>query len=394
MICEQIVDECVSSYRAQIRSICITGSLARDEATFRPEGDCVKLLGDADCFLVGHHEMALPSLLEIASLERRIEARCLKLGVTAKVGVGAIAPDFLRHLPPTIATHELQRCGRVVWGDASVLELVPNFPASGIALEDAWRLLCNRVIEQLEYSCDFSPGSGKLSALLAYSTVKLYLDMATSYLVFLGAYEPTYRERERRLRELASEENSANEFPFSLRAFADRVTWCTNWKLAEQEFGHDRNPEFWQEGIEWARVLWRWEIARMTSLEIGASIPALCERLASQQTAATRLRGWLSLCKRASGYRSWRNWFRWAGLARHGTPRYLIYQAAAELLDRTQRVEASDRAVVSGTDWREVSKLLPCEIPYGNEINGSTSWRILAAQIFWNYRQFLLGTSS
>jgi hypothetical protein len=34
----QIIDECLTSSRAPLSALCMTGGLARDEATFRPEG--------------------------------------------------------------------------------------------------------------------------------------------------------------------------------------------------------------------------------------------------------------------------------------------------------------------------------------------------------------------
>jgi hypothetical protein len=277
----------------------------------------------------------------------------------------------------------------VVWGDGAALRAVPSFPAAAIPREDAWQLLCNRMAEQLEPLAHIPwPAAGGLPPAVRYRTVKLYLDMATSLLVFLDAYAPSYRERAEKLERLAEDGWPPAGLPFALRDLARKVAACTLFKLdGEVLDGLDGWPA-WREAVREARELWRWETAALTGAPATAADDVLRETWMRAQPAAARLRGWLYVA-RAEGWRgAWRHGVRWARLARHGSPRHCVYAAATGLLfDLAGAADGSARrpVAVDGRRWLPVPG---CESDDG----GRTPLAPVASAVAANYHRFLVGT--
>ena len=389
-VCEHIVHHCVRTYRDRLSAIVLAGSMARDEATFVRDGKDVRLLGDADCALIFRKNASLPADSETASLEHTIEEHLAKDGVRGKVGLSAVTPGFLENLPRDITTYELRNCGQVLWGEPDILSIVRNFSASAIMREDAWRMLCNRMIEQLAYVGHFNNTSAELTPELHYATVKLFLDMATSYLLFAEQYAPSYRERSARL--LALAERTQGDAPFPLKKFAARVAQCTSWKLLGEARDCDRRVGLWHEGIRYLRRLWRWEMIQLTSSSGEATIKSLCRQLAKQQTVQQRLRGWLSVVKRRGWLKSWRRWPRWMRLSLDSTPRYLVYRAATEVVFRLPYLLKQEGELPRlDVDWHAIQALLPERAPRQSSPE-KVLWRALADDVWWNYSKFLMNT--
>jgi hypothetical protein len=389
-MCEHIVYHCVRTYRDRLRAIVLAGSMARDEATFVRDGKGVKLLGDADCALVFRKDASLPADFEIALLQHKIEEHLAKDGVCGKVVLAAVTPRFLEKLPRDITTYELRNCGQVLWGEPGILSIVRNFSAIDIVREDAWRMLCNRMIEQLVYVGHLNNTCAESTPEMHYATVKLFLDMATSYLVFAKEYAPSFRERCNRL--LALAEHPHGDAPFPLKKFAARVAECTSWKLSGEEGDCDRRVELFHEGISYLRRLWRWEIIELTSVRGEATIESLCRQLAKQQTVQQRLRGWLSVVKRRGWLKSWRRWPRWMRLSLDSTPRYLVYRAATEVAFRLPYLLKQEGEMPRlDVDWHAIQALLPERAPRPNSPQ-KVLWRALADDVSWNYSEFLLNT--
>jgi len=389
-MCEHIVYHCVRAYRDRLRAVVLSGSMARDEATFVRDDKGVKLLGDADCAIVFRKDVSLPSDSETALLEHKIEEHLAKDGICGKVVLAAVTPRFLENLPPDITTYELRNCGQVLWGEADILSIVRNFSASDIPPEDAWRMLCNRMIEQLAYVGHLNGTCAELTPELHYATVKLFVDMSTSYLVFAKEYAPSYRERSERLLVLA--ERQHGEAPFPLKRFAARVAECTSWKLSGTQGDCDRRVGLWHEGIRYLRRLWRWEMIQLTNACGEPTIESLCRRLAKHQTVQQRLRGWLSVAKRRGWLKSWRRWPRWMRLSLASTPRYLVYRAATEVVFRLPSLlKHEGEPPRLDVNWHSVQALLPEQAPRSDSPE-KVLWRALAEDVLWNYSEFLLGT--
>lgn len=389
-ICRQVVENCRSVYGNRLRAMVLTGSLARNEATFIRVGKGLKLLGDADCFLIFQRDASLPPASDTHSLQRKIEGSLTGKGLSGKIGLSAVTPRFLKNLPRAISTIELRDSGQVLWGDPSILSMIPKFSESDIIREDAWRMLCNRMIEQLAFAGDLSGASTELTPELHYATVKLFLDMATSFSVFVEQYAPSYRERSERL--LALAQHPPEGTPFPLKKFAARVAECTSWKLSGENRDCDRRVELWHEAISYMRRLWRWEMIQLTNASKELTIESLLSQLARQQTASQRLRGWLSIAKRRGSLRSWRCWPRWIRLSLASTPRYLVYRAATELTFRLPcLVRHAGQPPRLDVDWGSIQSRLPERAPHSDS-SDDIPWRGLVDDVLWNYSEFLLNT--
>ncbi len=382
---------CVKQYAGDLRAVILTGSLARDEGTWRTDGGRTRALGDAEFLLVFFDRAPLPGAADVEKIAESIDSHLAALGIVCPITLSPVHDMYLRRLRPAIFAYELRASGQVVWGDATVLSLTPAFAASDIPLEDAWRLLCNRLVEQLEAAPEMSERSTDLPEPALYRTVKLHLDMATSLLVFLGCYEPSYRRRAERLRDLAQQQHQSDRYPFRLEPFARIVTACTEWKLAE---GDGPVPEgvSWEGVIERSHRLWRWEVARLSGASPDLPNHALLETWLRCQPAADRARGWLHVLRKCGWQQSWRLWPRWASLARRGSPRYLVYSAACRLLFELPRLEGgcSDRAD-EGAGWEALWGDLPVIRPWANQ-RRALPWQEAASEITWSYREFLVGT--
>ncbi len=399
-ICEETARLCLDAYNGQLRAIVLTGSLARDEATVVKAKEYWELWGDAEFFLVFKDLAPLPPATNPIAIAAEINSSLLKRRARCRVSLEAVHSRYFREIRPHIFAYELRTWGKTVWGEATVLSLIPDFPASAIPLEDAWRLLCNRMIEQLEVVGGPTGAPEVARDGIRYRTAKLYLDMATSYLLFKGAYAPTYRQRAEALNQREKEAPGEEALPFSPRDFAERVADSTHFKLTgsirENGFldpgrGKDE-ASLWRESLSLARQLWRWELARLAGVRGNASDRELMRAWMRLQPVSQRARGWLYVARKRGWLRSWAEWPRWAHLAWRASPRYWIYDVAIELVSRLEGpglgpgpLKHVDHDLVELRGW------LPA-IP-GEDLRGDPSFR-LASEIVWNYHEFLVSTQA
>lgn len=396
LICEETVRRCREAYESDLLAIVLTGSLARDEHTLTEASGCWHFLSDADVLLIVREEAALPSAQGVDAVRHSVEGALQEQGVSCHVTLSAGHPAYLRGLGPQIYAYELRQCGQVLWGDATALSLIPSYSPAEISREDAWRLLCNRMIEQLELVVEVAGAPAELSPRGLYGLVKLYLDMATSFLVFAGAYEPTYRGRLARLEALVTT-SVPGKGPFPLGDFVERVRVSTRVKLAGSDVLDGLNlstlsNDYWLEAIGYAERLWRWELARLTGLSRTESSHALSEALMRLQPRADRLRGWLFVLRAQGWHRSWRQWAHWVHRAWRASPRYWTYAVASELFFRLPwLLPPGGPDTDPGLDAESLRQFLPVRSSAGSS-GRRQGWRGLALDVAWNYRHFLEGT--
>jgi hypothetical protein len=388
-----------------LRAVVLTGSLARDEATLVKGKKNWRLLGDAEFLLIFDARAPLPPKIDMSLLRQNVETSIYRLGIAGEVSFSASHPKYLRGLRPHIFAYELRNCGQVVGGDSQILTQIPTFFATDIPVEDGWRLLSNRMVEQLESLEGLEQRPKILPRRLLYRTVKLYLDMATSFLLFTGEYAPTYAERAKRLSMLAAAQSAEHKDPFDLRRFSDRVNECTRWKLSETDL-HSSSylASAIELGFSWcedavihARKLWRWELARLVGGIGEGSNEDLLERWMKCQPVFRRLRGWLFVLRKEGWHRSWRHWQRWARLAWCGSPRDLTYAAASELFFHLPYpLEPIGKAEQVHRNCQKALVHLPVvrHVELDPRAQGKPSWLETASIVRWNYRRFLEETRS
>lgn len=398
------IEACRKHFRNALQGIVLTGSLARDEASFvRLDGNMSRVLGDAEFLLIFQQDSPLPAKETLGQVQGEIESKLRAGNLLCTIGLSCAHPSYLRNLHPHIYAYELRNCGRVLWGSPRVLSLIPNFTPAEIPLEDGWRLLSNRMIEHLAVAAPMVEQGAPPSAEALYSTVKLTLDMATSFLLFCRLYAPTYHQRSERLRTLAKA--GAAEFtpPFSIREFAELVAWATRCKLAPDSAveteNHEADRQIWRRAVTLAGALWQWELARLTGSNEQTGSHALMRHWMRKQSFPDRVRGWASLIRRFGWRRSVKRFPRWIRLAWRGSPRYWIYAAAAELFEAlpglvergpAERTDSdpSARTFARHKIWRW--------LPVRHESEGThfSDWRHLVSDTAWNYGEFLKETRS
>jgi hypothetical protein len=381
-ICEQARRACLQAFAHGVRSIVLTGSLARNEGTFVSAAGGSELIGDAEFVVVLRDQVPLPSPAVVADLCRRVESALLQAGLKARISAAVVHNRFLRRMTPHMFAFELRTCGVVIWGEPRILELVPSFAASEISLEDAWWTLCNRSIEALEAVAVADTGQPMVPRDVFYRVVKLYLDMATSLLLFIGGYEPGYARRSQRLSSLAAQGAGTADIPLPLPEFSREVAACTNWKLAPDESFESSATWGWcMSALAFAARLWRWELLQLTGASGTTSSEQLMANWMRRQPLARRLRGWLYVWRECGWLHP--HWLHWARLARKGSPRYWIYAVLGDLLPQAVGgVGASDALLHR---WWESLPLAGQLAPQ----DGAPCWRRLAKDVAADYHTFL-----
>jgi hypothetical protein len=389
IVIQRVAEVCHSRFGSGLRALILTGSLARGEGSLQADAGAADAAGDAEFILILHNGVTEPAPAEFAVLIAEMERECAQARIVCKIGLAIGDADLLRQMRPHIFAYETKCRGRVVLGEKTILDLIPEFTPSDIPLEDAWRLLSNRMIELLEAFSEEGISRRELvGAAIQYRTNKLQLDMATSLLLFLGRYAPSYTERCEILTRLAQENNARSDLPFSLRELADAVEASTDWKL-----NHGGSVD----GLaEWTWVLrtcrsayqlWDWELQRMTGKRDGDPIEK-CLLAMKEQPLAARFRGWLVVARECGLpflERPWRRWFR---LSRSASPRYWTYAVTGELFSRMDSLLAIEP--IGGSADPEIATLAS-RLPMAPRAQDGDpkSWVALMRTVARNYHQFL-----
>jgi hypothetical protein len=382
----EVKKQCISTFQDKLSAVVSTGSLARSEATSTLVGTSWTISGDAEFMLVFYKDAHLPSGAAIALLGQQIESELARLQITCKIDLSPVYPAYFQHLPAHLFTYELKHCGEVICGDQTILQSIPDYPVEEISREDAWRLLCNRLIEVLEHSEAPGTEAEVSSQSQKYRLVKLVLDMATSLLIFERAFVPSYRARRDALVRLASQGTHLQGLELDLQAFASLVFDCTACKLQPIIPGAAPLNLPSSTVLQMAHALWRWELAQLAGAPFRTDDTALLMQWFKLQSPRKNVRGWLYVMRACGWHRSYRWWPRWWAL-RNASPRHWTYLVAANLL--FQATDAtSDRHVAT---WKSLSRLLPVTKKTDYQHSGP-SWKDIAADVLWNYRQFLTGT--
>ena len=364
-----------AGFGGRLQALVLTGSMARGEASIAASAAGARVLGDAEFLLVLTRERGEDQRRACAlANEMRENLKCS--GIDCPISFAAVGENYLHNLPPHIFGYELRTCGRVLCGDMQILNLVPAMSPTDIPREDAWRLLCNRLMEQFDCAADLPTGA-IASPALRYRVLKLYLDLATSILVFAGRYKPTYVERARELRKL-----DGSLPAIDLSRLATTVEAATRLKLHPQDAALEASfwaEHTWRGAISDARAIWRWQLEQLLGPGQLGSDQQLVSRWARRQSLRERVRGWMYVIRDCGWLRSVAHWPRWLRCALYSSPRNLVYAAGSELLfawaDQTSELEINSATI----------KVL---LPLRNS-ESRPGWRQLATDIASNYHRFV-----
>jgi hypothetical protein len=272
----------------------------------------------------------------------------------------------------------MRRVGRVLHGDPSVLELLPE-PDPGAIGADAARLLCeNRIAALLGMAPEAEEGLKSDSPLLLYAISRVYTDIATAELCAAGVYRSGYEERLRWLRGDPEAKHLREKID---RRLVERIALWTDYKLrpspAVAPYGS--NVEMWKEAA--TDILNAWKRATVSA---AGRDPALADCRPIEELIALR--------PRCGSLRSnLRSWHEYEG-ARRGRfcLRVLVASSVRALRGapddriRLEAVRLMDAGVTKGMGHR-VGR------PSGGFPHGGGSWFVAARLTSLAWRRLVYG---
>ncbi len=289
-----------------VAGVLLTGSFARGEGTVIPDPRSKsRWLSDVECLVVVRGGVV--SKQEIQRSMRQVERDSNSDSANAergiKVELRAILTEGMLRLPPAIFTRELCEHAKLLSGDPAAIP-VPPAPSNGesISRHDAFRLLNNRIIEQIAVRSEYADHTSDSTA-TAYSLAKFWIDLGTSLSVFLGCYRPGYRSRQKPVEEAlrANQEILGAEMCSRL---ISRFRNAMAQKLGQAGFPQGDLAGEFGEAVEVARATWNWESGQLLGTSAAAGDwRGIFVRLSSLETAAQRMRDWARALRQPSGLR-------------------------------------------------------------------------------------------
>ncbi|HUO04941.1 MAG TPA: hypothetical protein VMU16_07060 [Candidatus Binataceae bacterium] len=279
----------------------LTGSFARGEGTVIDDPSSQsRWLSDIECLVVVKNGRV--SAREIKDSLRRIQNEVnLKPANGArgiKAELRAMTRSRLERLGPTIFANELCAYGKLLWGVSSGLPM-PAFEITGpqVSKHDAFRLLNNRIIEQISVRSGFTGETDGGSA-AAYSLAKFWIDLATSLSIFMGCYQPGYRNRQAPFEDYLRlhPEILGRDISASLGGhYRDAMAI----KLGQRRLKQVASVDEFRQAAEVARAAWYWESAQLLGFDPdSADWRGIFSRLSRLETSMQRFRGWVRLFRR------------------------------------------------------------------------------------------------
>lgn len=289
-----------------IVGVLLTGSFARGEGTViaHPQSKS-RWLSDVECLVVVRGGIVSRQEIQrsMRQIERDTNSDCANAARGIKVELRAILTEGMLRLPPAIFTSELREHARLLCGDPAAIPVPPIcLNGEGISKRDAFRLLNNRIIEQIAARDEYAAGTSD-SIAAAYSLAKFWIDLGTSLSVFLGCYRAGYRSRQEPVENALRAHQEILGPQLGERLLA-RFRHAMAQKFGEAGFPSEDLAGQFSEAVEIARATWNWESGQL----LGGGAAAcdwrgIFSRLSSLETARQRMRDWARILRQPSGLR-------------------------------------------------------------------------------------------
>jgi len=121
----------------ELTAIILVGGFGRGEGSVKIHNGLVKPLNDYDLVVVSSDSTKSQVL---SKLSKKLAK---EIGIDF-VDLGLISPDVFTSLPPTIFNYDLKYGSQVIYGNADILDRLPNYSPEDIPLWEGIRLLFNR----------------------------------------------------------------------------------------------------------------------------------------------------------------------------------------------------------------------------------------------------------
>ena len=205
------------------KSIILSGSFGRGEATVIEENGKLKFLSDCEITIIPYKYIFGRS--KIDEFESNFYVRTsLKVGIWgATLSFYLLIPFMNKKLKPTMENYDLKYGSKVIYGK-DYLGRIPNFKPEDIPLWEGIRLLFNRMAESLEHFSFEKPTEE-----MVFWTDKIVLACQDALLLSLGKYHYSYRKRNETFQNLFPKHFS--ELENELPNFLDLTIEATERKL-------------------------------------------------------------------------------------------------------------------------------------------------------------------
>jgi hypothetical protein len=154
-----IINECINvivSYLfdfigdKNIISVILTGSVARNQATYRYVKGKLALESDLDLVVVVKYVAIIKSFILIKCLSKKVTSDLVKRGlIVSHVSFSVTTEKALLHSGPSIFYQDLSVNGKVIFGK-DIRSSFRSYKINKIPIQDLYRLLFNRMVESLE----------------------------------------------------------------------------------------------------------------------------------------------------------------------------------------------------------------------------------------------------
>ena len=188
-IIDELKEEIINRFHP--KSIILSGSFGRGEATVIENGGKLKFLSDCEIIIIPYKYIF--NRRKIDEFELNFYRRTgLKINIWGWTQTLYLVLPFLnKKIKPTMINYDLKCGSKVIYGK-NYLEKIPNFKPEEIPLWEGIRLLFNRMAEALEYFSLEKPNEE-----MVFWTDKIVLACQDALLLSLGEYNSSFRIRNR-----------------------------------------------------------------------------------------------------------------------------------------------------------------------------------------------------
>jgi len=160
----KIIEECfqtIISYlmhkvgKKNIVSLILTGSLARNQESYKTINGVTYIESDVDLILVVNRKALLKSLILARRLSKKLTSELRKTYLLSHVSFAVTTEHSLIRSPPSIFYHDIANNGKVLFGKEICKNLI-HYDIQKIPDKDIYILIFNRMVETLENFVEFN----------------------------------------------------------------------------------------------------------------------------------------------------------------------------------------------------------------------------------------------
>jgi len=202
-----IIDHCFS-IQPDLTAVILYGSYGQNEGSWFQDisGDW-KPYNDYDLCIVSHKRIPAEHLKSLKNtLAKEIGIKWIDLS--------QFHPDDMKRMQPSILNYDFKNAGKVIYGNSTVLDLIPVIDRADLSMRDAKILFFTRLYTLLgslgEKGLDIEL-EGEASRFFRNQMAKAILAVVDVLLLAKGAYDTSYRKRVEQVAKLYTEKEELLE---------------------------------------------------------------------------------------------------------------------------------------------------------------------------------------